>query len=163
MPSFTHSKDVIGVPKFNKWSKNFDERSHLVNPRSGELNLAFCRMYCTKSSQILHSEKYQQILIRCKSSQTFSMARTTPKIAASPWEIGTTWAHLIHGSFGPPDSAPQTASRPVHAAVIAGLTTQRTWPTDTKTHTHTHTDRPRYAVWSNRPLSLVNAAMRPQK
>ena len=42
---------------------------------------------------------------------------------------------------------------------FAGLTTH----TDTRTHTHTHrqTYRSRYSVCSKRPLSLANAAMRP--
>jgi len=42
--------------------------------------------------------------------------------------------HLIHGSLGPCESVPQTASRSVQPFLHGS----RTCPSDTHTHTHTH-------------------------
>jgi len=58
--------------------------------------------------------------------------------------------HLMHGSFGPPVSTSQMASRSVHQF----LQGSRSWQTNQLT------DRPRYSICSNR-LHLVSAAMRP--
>ena len=69
-----------------------------------------------------------------------------------PLPLGDLHSHLIHGSFGPPESQPQTASRSVQTFLQGA----RTWPTDRQT------DRPRYFACSNRPLSLANAVMRPK-
>jgi len=58
----------------------------------------------------------------CRESQCFSNDRTTPKIARSPWESGppfNTW------SFGPPESAVQTAFRSVQP-FLRGTSV---WPT----------------------------------
>jgi len=65
--------------------------------------------------------------------------------------------NVIYGSLGPPNSAPQTASRSVQPFSQCS----RTWPTDTHTQTDRQTGRPRYSVFSNRLLSLVIAAMWP--
>ena len=64
------------------------------------------------------------------------------------------WPHLIYGFFGPPDSAPQAASRSVQPFCQGS----RTWITKRQTDSHWHTDWPlvRYSVYSNGPLSLAN-------
>jgi len=54
----------------------------------------------------------------------------------------------LHGSLGPLEAAPETASRSVSHFCRADEHVQQT-------------DRPRYSVYSNRPLSQPNAAMLP--
>ena len=89
-----------------------------------------------------------------------SMVQTTPKIAC-PFYLGDRNPHLIHGSLGPPDLAPQTVSQSVQPFVQGS----RTRPTDRQTeietgrHTVTHTEWPKHSVCSNRPLSLAISVM----
>jgi len=82
---------------------------------------------------------------RCSLPVIFNKAgRITPQL---PILSGDLHPRRIHSSLGPSGSAFQTASRSVQPFLHGSWT----WPTD----------RPRYLVSSNRPLSLANAAMRP--
>ena len=76
----------------SKWSENFGKRPHHMSCRYGRLNEPF---RCVR---------------RSRDSQYFSMGRTTPKLSIP---VGNLDPHLTHGSLGPHDSAPKTASRSV--------------------------------------------------
>ena len=97
----------------NKWSENFAESVHCM----------LCR-YWWFSDSFYHS----------RDSQCLSLGRTTPQSCF----VGGFWSHLIHGSLGSPESAPQTASRSVELFCV-------THPCDQ----HRRTDR--QTVYSNRP------------
>ena len=96
-----------------KWSKNFDKRPHRMPCRYQVLDDFFCCLH------------------RSRDSRCFSVGRTTPqKIAPS---VGDFDPQLIHGSFGPNESAP-TASRLVQP-FLHSISVRLT---------HRQTHRPRY-------------------
>jgi len=87
----------------------------------------------------------QAVTDHCDTSNVFPWVGQPPKLLILLLESGP---HLVHSSLGPPGSVAQTASWYVQPG-------SRTWQTDRQT------DRPQHYVCSNRPLSLINAAMRP--
>jgi len=86
--------------------------------------------------------------IHCSSdSQCFSMCQTTRKNRPFLWR--DLYPHLIHGSYGPRKSAPQS-SQTVSQSIQSFLQDSWKW----------QTDRPSYSVCSNRS-HLAIAAMQP--
>jgi len=63
-----------------------------------------------------------------RKSLCFTMGATIPQNCPLPW--GDLDLHLIHGSFGPPESSMQTASRSLqrflHAELLTSVTNRRT-------------------------------------
>ena len=130
----------------NKWSKNLDGRSqrHLVTSRGNKwIRLTLTPLDPYEPAPKRHLDRFSRFCVhRSKSSQYFSMGQTIPKIASSPWGIGTpiyTWSRSPNGiSIG--------------SAVSAGLMNM----------TNRQADWPRYSVCNNMPLLQTVAAMRPK-
>ena len=125
---------------------------HLVTHScGGELKLEYCWNYCMESSHILHSDKDQQILFRYKGSEVPMLFNKTDNSENCPSLGGP--LHPNHGFFGPPTHSPKWHLDRFSRFHRAQERDQRT---------DTHTDRLlRYAVCSNKRLSLAIAAMRP--
>jgi len=104
-------------------------------------------VFCHFSTQFPTTEMH--LVRRFPTSQIpFAAQITLP--SKFPIRIGDPDPHLTHGSFGPPESTLQTASRSVQL-FLHGSTL---WQTDRST------DKPRYSVCNNRP-HLHSSEMRP--
>ena len=120
----------------NEWSKNIDKRPHCEGGTffMGD-NVMASREHCSRLQQSRHYAVIEDRMIpvtichywllndpfcctHCiRDSQCFSLGLATPKIALS---LGDLDLHLIHGSLGPHESAPNGIS--IGSAVFAQLT-----------------------------------------
>jgi len=127
----------------NKWSKNFDERSHRRGRslHGGQRNVTPTSLeHCSRLSPLLI------FLLRKLPQHRFTMFFSGPDNPQNcPFSWGNIDLRLTHDSLGPPESILQSASQSVRPFL------QGSW---TWTNRQTHTDRQTTLLATNRVYAL---------